>query len=202
MPRAVAHLRGRARPAGRAEAVTSARGNRTVRPPEQLLSDQNQYRTAPGATAETGHIAYPSLDQLDRLRVSAAAPAATCGHPGREPSKCFAETARPWGLSSCSTAPRATTWWGPASSPVPGRGLPPSGLRGRPCARGPWRGQGRLEHGAWRAEPLRPLEPPPCPGDHAHREPMVAPTCLWARHSHPKTAFSLQPGVTATPEPR
>ncbi|XP_076970635.1 PHD finger protein 21A isoform X2 [Tamandua tetradactyla] len=39
-----------------------------VRPPEQLLNNQKQYRTAPGATIVTGHTAYPSLDQLDWLQ--------------------------------------------------------------------------------------------------------------------------------------
>lgn len=39
-----------------------------------------------------------------------------------------------WGLSSCSTAPRATRWWGPACSPVSGSRVSPSGLQQPLCA--------------------------------------------------------------------
>lgn len=39
-----------------------------------------------------------------------------------------------WGLSSCSTAPQDTRWWGQASSPAPGRGASLSGLQGPLCA--------------------------------------------------------------------
>lgn len=89
-----------------------------------------------GSSATPQWAAPPALPTplVPHSRLSPQARVLSCSHPQRAPFKSCMAMALLWGLSSFSTAPPATRWWAPASSPVPGRGASPTGLQGPPCA--------------------------------------------------------------------